>query len=135
MEVRHAGCGKGPLPDWDNQPVQYSFALGRGEMVFHDNTRRLEDNVLPILHGTIPDEDMRYDVTTFVTLEQSPLTAESNRGTHFLVAYANGIGARFTDEQQKQVDDLKEGELNRDEETVLFLQATATNTGKVPRYA
>ncbi len=127
---------KTPLPNWDNQAVQYSFGLGRGGMCIHENTRHLEDNVLPIVHGTIPDEDIRYDVTTFVTLEKSPLTARANTGTPCLLAYANGIGARlFTEAQKKKTDELTAEELKRDEQVVLFMRAEATNTGTMPRYA
>jgi len=126
---------KTPLPNWDNQAVQYSFALGRGEMCIHDNSRHLEDNVLPIVHGVIPDEDIRYDVTAFVTLEKSPLTAEAVEGTPWLLAYANGIGANVTDEQKKELESLTEADLNRDEQPVFYLRAEVANTGEVPRYA
>ena len=124
-----------PMPDWDDQPVDYSFSLGRGVMCIHGNSRCLEAGVLPILHGTVPDDDVRYDVTAFVALENSPLSAATVRGTHHLVAYSHGIGCSFTDAQQKQLDELKDGELNREEEPVLFLRAEAVNTGQVPRYA
>ena len=124
-----------PMPDWDDKPVHYNFALGRGVMCIHRNSRHLEEGVLPILHGTILDEDVRYDVTTFVALESNPLSAATVEGTHHLVAYSHGIGCTLTETQQKQVDDLKAGELDRDEEPVLFLKAEAVNTGLVPRYA
>ena len=126
---------KTPLPNWDNQAVQYSFALGRGEMCIHDNTRRLEDHVLPIVHGTIVDEDIRYNVSTFATLEKRPLTADAVEGTPWLLAYANGIGANMTDEQKEELERLTQAELSRDEQPVLFLRASATNTGAIPRYA
>jgi hypothetical protein len=123
------------LPGWENQPVQYSFAFGRGVMCHHHNTRRLEDGVLPILHGTMRDEEIRYDITAFAALEKSPLNTKTVEGTHYLVAYSQGIGATFTDDQQKQLDKLKTPELNREEEPVLFMRAEAVNIGSVPRYA
>jgi len=126
---------KVPMPDWENNPVEYSFALGRGITVTHNNTRWLEDRVLPILHGTVPDEEIQYELTAFVALEKSPLTASNVAGTHCLVSYANGIGATLTDAHKEQLEVLNEQELNRDEEPVLFIKADAVNSGSTPRYA
>lgn len=126
---------KVPMPDWENNQIEYSFALGRGVTCTHQNVRWLEDRVLPILRGTMPDEEIRYELTAFVALEKSLLSMSTVQGTHHLVAYSNGIGARLTDEQKKQVEELKDRELNRDEEPVLFLRAEAVNSGSAPRYA
>jgi len=126
---------KVPMPDWENNPVEYSFALGRGITCIHNNTRGLENRVLPILRGCVPDEEIQYELTAFVALEKSPLTASAVAGTHYLVSYANGIGATLTDAHKKQLEELNERELNRDEEPVLFIKAEAVNSGSAPRYA
>jgi len=41
--------------------------------------RRLDEGVLPILHGTIDDEDVLYELTAFAALESQPLTAANVR--------------------------------------------------------
>ncbi len=123
------------LPETGGKPVVYEFQFGRGWGVRDDVTRRLEDGVLPILHGRIGDEDVQYDVTAFTSLERSPLTAATLRGTPYLVADLYGAGHMFTPAQQTEVNRLREIEANRDEETVLYLRGVATNHGAVPRYA
>ena len=123
------------MPDREDDPVHYHFALGHGALCIHRNTRSIEEGELPILHGTIPDDEVRYEVTAFVALEKSGLSASAVQGTHHLVAYAHGIGCVLDEGRQKQVDELKAGELNREEEPVLFFRAEAVNTGPVPRYA
>ena len=71
----------------------YHFAYGRGEACLEALVeRRLEEGVLPILHGLVDNEDVKYHFTTFASLERSPLTAETLRGTHFLVADGHGAG-------------------------------------------
>ncbi len=84
------------LPETGGKPVVYEFQFGRGWGVRDDVTRRLEDGVLPILHGHIGDEDVQYDVTVFTGLERSPLTPATLRGTPFLVADSYGAGHMFT---------------------------------------
>ncbi|MBS0664550.1 MAG: hypothetical protein JSR48_14885 [Verrucomicrobia bacterium] len=123
------------LPETGGKPVVYEFQFGRGWGVRDDVTRRLEDGVLPILHGRIGDEDVQYDVTVFTSLERSPLTAATLRGTPFLVADSYGAGHMFTPVQQAEVTRQREAEANRDEETVLYVRGVATNRGTVPRYA
>lgn len=123
------------LPETSDKPVIYDFFFGRGYGPRDDITRRLEDGVLPILHGHIGDEAITYDVTTFVSLEQSPLTAETLRGTPYLVADFNGAGHMFTPAQQAELDKLKPGEANRSEETVLYIRSVAKNTGATPQFA
>ncbi|MCC7499976.1 MAG: hypothetical protein IT160_20520 [Bryobacterales bacterium] len=109
---------------------------GRGWGASDHITRRLEDGVLPILHGQIVDEDITYRITAFVSLESSPLTAQNVRGTQYLVADGCGAGHMFTPEQEAEYKRLKPSELNPlSEQTVLYLRITAINTGKVPRYA
>ena len=123
------------LPETDDKPVTYGFALGRGVGCERQVHRRLEDGVLPIVRGHLDDGPMRYHITSFVTLEKTPLAADAVRGTHFLVADGNGGGHMFTPEQQAQYDALAPQEMDRDEETVLCFRAEASNTSAVPRYA
>ncbi len=123
------------LPENDNKPIVYEFQFGRGWGVRDDTTRRLEDGVLPILHGHIGDEDVAYDVTLFTSLERSPLTAATLRGTPYLVADFNSAGHMFTPAQQAVMEKERAAEANLSEETVLYVRGVATNHGAVPRYA
>jgi hypothetical protein len=134
VQSRYHGHAAG-LSEFKGDPVQYNFFLGRGIGVVRDITRRLEDGVLPILHMAAVDEDVRYDCTTFVTLERSPLTAKTLRGTHFLVADGYGGGCMFTPDQQKQREALLPREMNPPEETVLWSRTVAVNQSAAPRYA
>jgi hypothetical protein len=123
------------LPEGGNEPVQYSLMMGRGWGVVDKITRRLDEGELPILRGTLVDDDLTYEFTAFVTLESTPLTAQNVQGTQYLVADGHGIGYMFTKEQQAQYDSLLPGEMNKAEETVLCVRAVAINTASVPRYA
>ena len=123
------------LPENENRPVYYNFFIGRGVGCTNEITRRLEDGFLPILHGTLTDEDICYHFTTFVTLESGKLTTDGVRGTHYLVADGYGAGHMFTKEQEAHFKALSERELHRDEETVIFFRIEALNTARVPRYA
>jgi hypothetical protein len=123
------------LPETDNKPCRYQFLMGRGWGARDKISRRLEEGKLPILHGTLVDDDITYIFTAFVTLETQPLNQENLRGTHFLVADGFGLGHMFTGQQQVQYDALLPAELARDEETVLFMRISAVNTAPVPRYA
>jgi hypothetical protein len=124
-----------PLPETGNRPCRYQFQIGRGWSAVDQIARRLEDGVLPILRGTLVDDEITYDVTAFVSLESQPLTAKTVRGTHYLVADGHGGGHMFTKEQQAQFDTLVGPELSQPEETVLYLRVAAVNGSKVPRYA
>ena len=124
-----------PLPETGDKPTRYNFLMGRGWGAADKITRRLEDGFLPILRGTLVDDDITYNLTAFVTLESRPLTRGNLRGTHFLVADGYGHGHMFTKEQQAQHDALIETEMNQPEETVLFVRISAVNTASVPRYA
>jgi hypothetical protein len=90
------------LPETNDRPARYNFLMGRGWGALDKITRRLEQGVLPIVHGTLVDEDITYNVTAFVALESKPLTARNNRGTHFLVADGHGSGHMFTKEQKAE---------------------------------
>ena len=123
------------LPESNNAPVCYQFFVGRGIGCVENVSRQLEEGVLPILNGTISDDDVNYNVTAFVTLEKSKLTPKTLRGTHFLVADGHAYGHVFTEEQEREFQSLLPEEMNRDEETVLFFRIEAVNTASVPRYA
>ena len=123
------------VPELGDQPVTCNFLMGRGWGAVEDISRRLEDGVLPILHGQLVDGDVTYHLTTFVSLERSPLTSGTVTGTPYLVADGHGAGHMFTDEQKKAFEAQLPAEMNRDEETVLYLRIQAVNTAKVPHYA
>ena len=123
------------LPETDNRPCSYNFLMGRGWGAVENITRRLEDGVLPILHGTLVDDDIVYNLTAFVTLESTILAGGNVRGTHYLVADGHGIGHMFTPAQQALHDSLESTEMNQPEETVLFVRISAVNRAAVPRYA
>ena len=123
------------LPELQDRPVSCQIRMGRGWGPVESISRRLEDGVLPILHGTLVDGDVRYGVTAFVSLERSPLVAGNVRGTHYLVADGHANGHMFTEPQRALYEMLLPEEMNRDEETVLYLRVEAVNTAAVPRYA
>lgn len=123
------------LPETGERPVRYQFLVGRGWGAAEKIERRLEQGVLPILEGTLADEEITYQVVAFAGLEAGPLIADRVRGTHFLVADGHGRGHMFTKEQEALYRSLLPEEMNRPEETVLYLRVTATNGGRVPRYA
>lgn len=136
ISLRNAGSPH-TIPETDDRPVSYLFACGRGQGVERRVSRRLEDGVLPILHQSQVDGEIRYELTTFVTLEARPLRSETPIGTDFLVADNACSGHMFTEAQQKEVDARMETHQREAaaEETVLYSRVTATNTGEVPRYA
>lgn len=124
-----------PLPEAGDKPVRYNLLAGRGWGVRDAITRRLDDGVLPILHGRIEDESLVYDITAFAGLERGPLTSERLRGTHFLVADSYGHGHMFTPDQEAKLKSVMSGEMNQPEETVLYYRTVATNRGQTPAYA
>jgi len=123
------------LAEMDGRPTSCQIRIGRGWGPVEAISRRLEDGVLPILHGTLLDGDVRYELTAFVSLERSPLTADHVRGTHSLVADGHADGHMFTEAQQALFERLLPEEMKREEETVLHLRVDAVNTAAVPRYA
>lgn len=124
-----------PLPETPKQIATYAFQFGRGRGPRVGLSRGLEENALPILRGTIDDEAIQYDVTMFATLEKSPLTAATIRGTDYLAADAHGHGRMFTPAQAQMEKERREAEMNPPEEVVLYARAVATNHGKAPHYA
>jgi hypothetical protein len=123
------------LPEFQDNPVRYNFIIGRGWGAVENISRRLDDGVLPILQGAVTDGGINYHLTTFVAPEKSPLTLQTLRGTHYLVADGYSAGHMFTKEQQAKYDALEPSELNQAEETVLYLRVEAVNTSTSPRYA
>jgi hypothetical protein len=123
------------LPETKNTPVTYSYLAGRGQSVEPNAPRRLEEGVLPILHSSLLDDGIEYYSTSFVSLESSPLNANTPIGTHYLVADSSSYGHMFTREQVEIVKSRIHDELIKSEETVLYYRVVATNTNPVPRYA
>ena len=123
------------LPELDDETVTYYFVIGRGVGTSREVTRRLEDGVYPLLHTDIRDEDVLYKTRSFVSLERSSLTDENLRGTHYLTADGYSYGHMFTDEQQAVFDSIEKGEVEREEETVLYFEARAENLTSSPKYA
>ena len=128
------------LPENDSKPVRYNFFIGRGVGCTQPLRRWLEDGFLPIVQAEMIDGDICYQITAFSSLEitdlLNPETGASNlRGTHYLVADSFGFGNMQTEEQAKQREQLLPQEVDRDEETVLYMQIKARNTAQVPRYA
>lgn len=126
---------KVPLPEANGQAFKYELVIGQGWGPTERIERRLEDGTLPILHGLIFDNEIEYSYTAFVSLEKSPLTMESVRGTDYIVADAHARGNMLTVEQQARYRSVLPEEMNKTEETVLFVRVTARNTAPVPRYA
>ena len=116
--------------------VEFGVMLGRGAACEINIQRRLEDGVLPILHVDQRDGAIVYHLTTFVTLEKSPLTAATLRGTHFLVADSLCCGHMHTEKDSTivQAQTVRET-TGREEETVLLIRIEAVNTGTTPHYA
>ena len=118
-----------------NTAISYNYSLGRGVGVEINTSRRLEDGVLPILHSIQNDDDIEYRSTSFVSLEHSPLTAQTVKGTNYLVADKYSIGHVLSPQQEELVKLNLRQALDSTEETVLYFQSVMTNQGKVPRYA
>ena len=123
------------LPRVGNHRVTYTYTVGRGVSVEINTLRRLEDGVLPILHSTHIDDDIEYHSTSFVGLEHSPLTNETVKGTHYLVADKYNGGSMLTKQQEEAVKPELAKAFNTTEETVLYFRSEIKNIGKVPRYA
>jgi hypothetical protein len=123
------------LPEFENKTLAFGYLVGRGQGVAINTTRRLEDGVLPILHSALTDDDVEYRSTAFVSLEKSPLTAQTLNGTDYLVADYCSIGHMLTKAQEEEVKPRLEAETNKTETTVLYFRSEAVNKAAVPRYA
>jgi len=118
-----------------NGTIYYNYSVGRGVGVEINTSRRLEEGVMPILHSTQMDDDVEYKTTSFVSLEHSPLTAQTVKGTNYLVADKYSIGHVLSPQQEEIVKSKLQESFDPKEEIVLYFQSVITNTGKVPRYA
>jgi len=119
----------------NNGAIYYNYSIGRGVGVEINTSRQLEEGVMPILHSTQMDDDIEYKSTSFVSLEHSPLTAQTVKGTNYLVADKYSIGHVLSPLQEEIVKTKLQESFDPAEETVLYFQSVITNTGKVPRYA
>ena len=118
-----------------NHEPRYSMMAGRGIGCRHEVTKRLEEGFMPIMNAWNSDEGIQYSMQFYATLEFSPLDSGHLRGTDMYAADACGAGHMFTEKQQKHVDGLLDGELHREEETVMFIRIIAENTLRAPAYS
>jgi len=116
-------------------PYQFNVQLGRGAGCVVDMHRRLEDGVLPIMHGSLVDDEISYDYTVFTSLEYTPLTQETLKGTDYLESASLSAGFMITPEQEGRLKELADAKSEDDEQTVFYGKVTAANNGYVPRYA
>ena len=123
------------LPENDGKPVRYSVLAGRGWGARDDIKRRLEDGVLPILHGTLVDENISYSFTAFAGPEAGPLREGSVEGTPVPVADHFSLGLMFSPEQNARYEAISPAWQAKQEETVLYCSVVAENTSATPRYA
>jgi len=123
------------LPSLGNRPASYSYTEGRGVSVEINTIRRLDEGVLPILHSRHIDDDIEYNSTSFVSLEHSPLTQQTLKGTNYLVADKYSGGHMLTSEQEESVKQELVKTFENNEETVFYFRSEATNQSKVPHYA
>ncbi len=124
-----------PEPEKHLLPARYGFVVGRGWGCTEEVSRRLDEGTLPIMLVERTDDDIRYDMSAFATLERSTLAPDNVRGTHPLVADGLCACHALTEAQQKTFESLRDAEVLRDEETVWCCRIAATNTAAVPRYA
>jgi hypothetical protein len=94
------------VPETENKPYAVEFVLGPGASCRSDITRRLEDGVLPILRSTQREDDIRYDLTAFCTLETRPLSAKAVRGSAWQACYPNTGGNMLSAEDKTKLANL-----------------------------
>jgi len=123
------------LPELGDKPVKYGYFAGRGLGCEQKLERWLEAGILPILNARHWDDDVYYETKMFVTNEISPLSMEYIKGTHYLVADEYSYGSMLTEEQKRKKDAIHDKELEREEETVIYIKIDAVNTAEVPRYS
>jgi len=124
------------LPETDKNPLLIQYCAGPGISCRADNTRRLEEGILPILHEIQREDDVTYHHTAFATLETRPLTEKNLRGSAWQAVYPNTYGHMLTPEEVSKLRGLMETEMRgREEEVVCCLRVEAVNAGRVPRYA
>lgn len=131
-------------PQWHGQPVnlaeagdipiRFHYMLGRGIGPVDNTSRRLRAGYLPILEVERLDGQIQYDLTAFVGLENGSPLAGSVEGTPYLVADGQSEGHMFTEEQTQAHTKLT-SEFSPQQETVLFMRISASNTASTPAYA
>lgn len=115
------------------KPTTYLYAVGRGEGVYVNKTKRLEEGDLPILNTTLKDDDVVYRSTSFVAMEKSSLF--DLKGRNYLVADAYSIGHSYNKKTNDELEKQKQLDNSAEDLTVLYYKLNITNQGKVPRYA
>lgn len=128
-------CSVFSEPEVSAAPLSYNYSFSRGVGAYANITRSLEDGVMPIYHSVTKDDDVIYHSRSFVTLEKSVLVEENVRGTHFMISDNYSGGRAWTPAQRKQLEEVLAGTSPAEEETVLVIHTTITNTAEVPRYA
>jgi hypothetical protein len=123
------------LPELGGAAVKYDYFAGRGLGCVQGLERWIEEGKLPILNARHMDEDVCYTSKMFVTNERSALTMDHIHGTNILVADQYSYGSMLTEEQSRKKDSLLQSELEREEETVIYLRIEAINMAKAPRYS
>jgi len=108
------------VPGNKNGAIYYNYSIGRGVGVEINTSRRLEEGVMPILHSTQMDDDVEYKSSSFVSLEHSPLTAQTVKGTNYLVADKYSIGHVLSPQQEEIVKSKLQKSFDPEEETVLY---------------
>jgi len=124
------------LAEAEGRDYAYHFVLGPGSSCRSDITRRLDDGVLPIVRSEQVEGDVSYSLTAFATLETQPLSPGAVRGTGWVGGYAFTGGNMYSEQDRLRLKAETEAETaGREEQTVCCIRVTATNTGRVPRYA
>ncbi len=117
-------------------PYHILFEIGQGASCRPRLSRRLEDGVLPILRAVQAEQDVRYEITAFATLERGPLAPGAVRGSDWRACCPNTGGCMLSLQEKEVLRGLLEPEMRgREQEVVLCLRIEAVNTGAVPRYA
>ena len=124
------------VPETGDKPYKLNFTIGPGASCRPTIVRRLEDGILPILRSTQEEDDVRYELTIFATLETRPLSPDAVRGSDWQACYANTGGQMLKPEEKESIRELLDREMRgREEETVCWIRIEAVNRGAVPRYA
>jgi hypothetical protein len=115
---------------------QFDFFLGHGAQCRNELTRHLDEGCLPILHSSQIEQNIRYQITTFATLENTPLVPGEVRGSQWECCYANTAFHMLSRERLAEMEvDLKREMFNREQEVVLLFRVEAINLARVPSYA
>ncbi len=122
------------LPETNNNAA-YIYALGRGVGPKNNISRRLDKGSLPVYHSVLRDDDVLYHSVSFVSFASKPLTAATNKGTHYVVSDKHSSGRTFKEEHKKEVEERMKTAYDFDDDMVLYCRTTIENTGSVPRYA